>query len=232
MGLGAAIAVGAAATGIGAIVSSNAASDAAQATRDAAAQNNALQSQIYSSNKETLNPYVQTGNAASSAINKLLGLSGDSSEQQAAFDTWKNATGYQSALKQGQNSVTAALGAKGLTDSGAALKALTQYGQDYADSKFQTYLGNLQTQQATGLSGASALAGVGQNYANATSANNTAAANATGNAALSSANTINSALSNLATSAALASSYGGSGGGVKTGGNGQIFTNFNNMAWS
>lgn len=208
MGLGAAI-VGAAVVGtVGSVVASTSAADtAADAANAAADKNNALQADIYNQNKETLSPYVDTGNKASSAINNLLGLSGDSTATEAAYDTWKNATGYQSALKQGQNSVTAALGAKGLTDSGAALKALTQYGQDYASNNFQTYLGNLQTQQSTGLSGASALAGVGTNYANAVSANNTSAANTTANAALSSANTVNSALNNLTSAAALGSSY-------------------------
>uniref|UniRef100_UPI000A4B7BF4 hypothetical protein n=1 Tax=Novosphingobium rosa TaxID=76978 RepID=UPI000A4B7BF4 len=129
-------------------------------------------------------------------------------------------TGYQAALKTGQDSVTAALGQKGLTESGAADKALLQYGQDFANQNIGSYIGQLQTQQQTGLNAAAALTGAGQNYANAVSANNNTAANTIGNAALSSANTINSAIGNFAalTGAALGSSYakssalGGNGG--------------------
>jgi len=205
MGLAAAVA-GAAVIGAGASIYSS--STAASAASDAAAKNNALQTSIYNQNSANLTPYIQNGTAASNEYSGLLGLGGNSSASNAAYDTWKNATGYQSALKQGQDSVTAALGAKGLTDSGAALKSLTQYGQNYASNNLQTYLGNVGTLSGQGESAASALAGTGQNYANSVSSNNNTAASATGNASLSSSNSINSLLGNLTGAAALGSSYG------------------------
>jgi hypothetical protein len=67
------------------------------------------------------------------------------------------------------------LGQKSLTESGAGEKALLQFGQDYANQNLGTYIGQLQTQQQTGLNAASALAGVGQSYANAVSSNNNTA---------------------------------------------------------
>lgn len=208
MGIAAAIGAAAVATVGSAAISSSASSKASKTAQATADSNNALQASIYNSNKETLSPYVSTGNTASSSINALLGLGGDSTSANAAYQAYKDSTGYQSALTQGQNSVTAALGQKGLTDSGAALKALTQYGQDYASQNFQTYLGDLQTQQSTGLSAASALAGVSTNYANSVSSNNNTAATASENATLSSANAINSALGNLTGAVGLATSYG------------------------
>lgn len=205
--------VGSAVVGAGAsIASGNKASKTAKQTAQA---NNQLDQQIYNSNKAELQPYVNSGNAATSSIDSLLGLSGNSASATAAYNQWKNATGYSSALKQGQDSVTAALGAKGLTDSGAAMKALTQYGQDFANQNFETYLGNLQTQQQTGLAGASALAGVGENYATSVTNNNNVAANASENASLNTGNAINSALGNVLSAytfnQALGSSYGASG---------------------
>lgn len=210
MPIAAAIAV-AGVVGAGAsIISSNKASKTAETT---AANNNALQEQIYRENEATLAPYVQSGNKATTSIDALLGTGGDPAAANAAYDTYKNSTEYASRLAQGQDSVVSALGSKGLLDSGAALKGLTKYGQTFASNEFGNYLGNLQTQQATGLSAASAQAGVGLGYANSVSANNNAASETTSNAALSQAGAINSALGNIVTGIGyangLGSSYGG-----------------------
>jgi len=218
MGIGAAIA-GAAVVGSVASISSG--NSAAKTAKKTAAANNELQGQIYNENEATLAPYVASGNKATTAINGLL-YGGDAGAFAKAYQTWQNSTGYQARFKQGQNSVTAALGAKGLTDSGAALKALTQYGQDYATNDFQTYLGDLTNQQGVGLTAASAQAGVGQNYANAVSANNNTAAAAQENAALNVGNQINSALGSAVSAygfnQALGSSYGGGGANYGLGG--------------
>jgi hypothetical protein len=130
----------------------------------------------------------------------------------AGLDAFTNSDGYQFRLNQGTRSVQAALGAKGLTDSGAALKSLTNYAQGAASSEFGNYLSALQGQQQTGLSAASAQAGVGQNYANQVSANNNAATATSSNAALAQAGNISSALGNVTQLAALGSSYGSMGG--------------------
>ncbi|MBI0474216.1 hypothetical protein D9601_02400 [Sphingomonas sp. MA1305] len=195
--------------GAASISASNKASKTAQQT---AAANNALQTQIYNSNKETLQPYVNTGNKATQSIEALLGLGGDTTAANAAFDAYKGSTEYTSRFNEGQRAVTAALGGKGLLDSGAAQKAILKYGQTFASNEFGNYMGNLQTQQQTGLGAASALAGNGQNYANSVSANNNAASNTVANAALSNASTVNgvlgSALSAYGLSQGVGSSYG------------------------
>lgn len=133
--------------------------------------------------------------------------------QQAALNRFREGTGYQDRFAEGQRAVTTALGNRGLLDSGAAQKALVKYGQYQADQSLQQYLGNLVQQQGVGLSGASAQAGVGQNYANAVSANNTSAANTAANAALSNAGAINgvlqSGVSAYGFSQGMGSSYGG-----------------------
>lgn len=61
-------AIGAAAIG------NKGASNAAKAQQQTAADNNALQQQIYNQNAQTLAPYVQTGNSAMGALNSFLGL--------------------------------------------------------------------------------------------------------------------------------------------------------------
>lgn len=61
---------------LGSKAQKKAANAAAQAATDNTAANNALASQIYGENKQTLSPFVNTGTQASSAINALLGLGG------------------------------------------------------------------------------------------------------------------------------------------------------------
>jgi hypothetical protein len=218
MGIAAAVAGAAVVGSVASIASGNSAAKTAKKT---AAANNQLQGQIYNENEATLAPYVASGNKATTAIDGLL-YGGDAGASAKAYQQWQNSTGYQFRLKQGQDSVMAALGAKGMTDSGAALKALTQYGQDYATNDFQTYYGDLTGQQGVGLTAASAQAGVGQSYANAVSSNNNTAAAAQENAALNTGNQINSALGSAVSAysfnQALGSSYGGGGGNYGLGG--------------
>lgn len=217
---------GAAVVGAGASVAAS--NKASKTAKQVAQQNNNTQQQIYEQNRQTLAPYVSQGNLVTPTINGLLGL-GDTVAAGRAFDTYKTSTGYQSRLSEGQAGVNAALGASSLRDSGAAVKAAAKFNQNFASNEFGNYLGALQGQQALGLSAASAQAGVGQNYANATNANNTAAGNAAGNAALANANSINGALGNIVSAygysqGALGSSYGGGRNmyGV-TSGNGNIY---------
>ena len=209
---------GAALIGAGAsIVGSNKASSTAKSVAN---QNNALQADIYNQNKATLAPFVGAGAPATNELNGLLGLGGDPAAASAAFQTYQNSDGYQFRLAQGQKSVTAALGARGYLDSGAAQKSLLNYGQGAASDEFGRYVGALQGQQGVGLTAASAQAGVGQNYAGQVSANNNNAANAASNAALSNAGSINgalgSALSAYALNQGLHSSYGNAAAGLSS----------------
>jgi type II secretory pathway pseudopilin PulG len=185
--------VGGVATVGSAVASSSAASKASKTAKNTAAANNALQQDIYNQNKATLSPYVEEGNKATGALGDLLGLNGAGS-QNAGFGNYLNSTGYQFQLGQGEKAVTAALGSKGLLDSGAAQKALTNYGQQQALTGFGNYANLLAGQQGVGLSAASAQAGAGAGYANSVSANNNVASEASQNAALAGAAGINSAL--------------------------------------
>lgn len=183
--------IGAAGSIAGAAISSNAASNASDKAAQAAAANNALQREIYASNKGELQPYIDRGNTAGGAESALLGLGGDAGAAKNAFDKYLGSTGYQFQLGQGVNAITGNRAASGTLDSGGTLKSLNAYGQGIASNYFQSYLNNLSGVAGTGLTGASALAGVGQNYANAVSQNNNNAANTAANAGLSSANSIN-----------------------------------------
>lgn len=228
MGIGAAIAGGTALAGVaGSAISSGAASKASKTAANTAAANNALQSQIYGENKQALSPYESAGNEATEQLRRLLGL-GDSNtgksvngvsytadqQQQGAISAFQQSAPYQAEEKAGEQAVTASLGSKGLLDSGAALKSLQSYGDQFLSSKLGTYESQLSALGGQGLTAAGAQAGVGTGYANASNANSNAAATASENAALSSASSENAALSGLTSSAGLyaglSSSYGSS----------------------
>ncbi len=204
--------IGAAGIG-GALISSKATKKASNAAGKAATDNNALQREIYDKNLTNAKGYVDRGELAGSNINALLGLGGDQAAANRAFGQYRDSTGYQFQLDEGNRAMDRTAAARGGLQSGAALKAGQRYGQQLGSSAFQTYLNNLYQQQGVGLSATNAVAGVGTNFANAVGANNNNAADATGNAALANAGNINSLLAQLAQTGSYAfgnSSYGNS----------------------
>lgn len=117
-----------------------------------------------------------------------------------AFDLFRNSSGYQFRMDEGNKSLNALNAARGTFDSGAAEKAAIRYGQNYSSGEFGNYMGYLGNQQGVGLSAASAVAGVGQNYANnVTGINQNNAANQ-GNLALQQGQNTNNMLGGLASS--------------------------------
>jgi hypothetical protein len=84
----------------------------------------------------------------------------------AAFDLFRNSTGYQFRLGQGMDAVNSGYAGRGMIKSGDAMKAINDYGQGMASAEFGNYMGLLQGQAGTGLSAANAQAGVATNAAN------------------------------------------------------------------
>lgn len=156
---------------------------------------------------------AQASPASQGAPNALAGQS----PQMAAFQNFLNSDGYQFRLGQGMDAINKGYAANGTLQSGAAMKALTNYGQNQASSEFGKYLGYLTGQQQVGLGATNAVMGVGTNYANAVSGNNNNAGDAAANAALAKGNANSQMYSGIAGGignalGALGSSYGGGGG--------------------
>lgn len=85
---------------------------------------------------------------------------------------------------EGSNRVNSGYAGNGTLRSGAAMKDLERFRQNLQAGYRGEYTNLLANQQGVGLSGASALAGVGQNYVGTVSANNQNAGDAAANAAL------------------------------------------------
>lgn len=113
-------------------------------------------------------PYLQgalggtigQGTGAGNQIASMLGLNGGSAQNQG-FTNWRNSTGYQFGLDQGMQSITGNAAASGLVNSGGNEKALQTYGQNYANTQYGNYMGQLQGLLGSGLQGAGILAGAG-----------------------------------------------------------------------
>lgn len=127
-------------------------------------------------------PYTENAGAQQQTLNSLLGIGGGGQE---AIDTLHAMPGYQSGLQEGVHAIDSSQAAKGLAGSGATLKALDQYGQNYADKNFQQYFGDLsslsgqslgatnnlaQAQIGTGNANAQSWSQIGENKANQSNA--------------------------------------------------------------
>jgi hypothetical protein len=101
-----------------------------------------------------------------------------------AWDQFRQGTNYQWRLNEGMRGLDASLASEGMSNSGAAVREAMKLGQNMASAEIGNYMNLLAGQQQMGMGAASAVAGVGQNYAGAVNANTMNAANATSNAAL------------------------------------------------
>lgn len=180
----------------GALISSSAAGHASDVASQTAAANNALQKQIYDSNKGLIQPYVDRGNSAANELQGFLGLGGDPAATQKALDTYLNSTGYQFNFNQGQNAITSNKAASGLLNSGSTLKSLDAFGTGLADQYGQQYANNLAGVSEQGVQAVNSLTGAGTNYANQVSNNNNSAASVSANAGLANAANINGLIGN------------------------------------
>jgi len=143
--------------------------------------------QHWASSGEAEGRKLQTGASGTTAANN-------------AFQNYLDSAGYQFQLGEMNDAANAQFRAAGALDSGAAVKAAQERAQNLGTNFFNNYLSLLGNQQGVGLSGASAVAGVGQNYANNVTNLNSSLADTIGNSAIAKANNTNSLISGLTSS--------------------------------
>ena len=127
-------------------------------------------------------PTAQGGGTQTGGIAQTQGVT--TQNAQDAFGQYIKNSDYGFQFGQGTNALNSGYAGAGTLQSGAAMKAMEKFRQDLQSGYRNEYMGALGNQQGVGLSGASALAGVGQNYANSVTNNNNSAGNALANAAL------------------------------------------------
>jgi hypothetical protein len=166
------------------IMGADAAASAADAQAASAAQSDATQRYIYDTTRADQAPYRDAGYNALSRIVAGLAPGGDFSRRFSAADLAADPvynSGLQFGLDEGVKGLNRQAAAGGNLLSGATLKALTRYGNDYASTKandsfnrFQTETGNLFNRKASvaglGQTANSQVAQAGQNFGNNVSA--------------------------------------------------------------
>jgi hypothetical protein len=114
------------------------------------------------------------GGRAYDAQLDALGVNGADGNSRAgtAFQTFADSAGYGSALKGGNEALTASMSAAGMRNSGAALKGAVRFGQGLGAQYFNNYIQNLMGTSQQGISAGSSLnanttslAGTGANVA-------------------------------------------------------------------
>lgn len=193
-------------------ISGNAAKDAAKTQAGASEAANDTQKYFYDTTRSDNMPALQARNSSLARMQELLGTGGNTGAEgygsfgKAPTSAEVMATpGYQFGLDQGTTALNRQAAARGSYNSGAALKAASRYGTDYATTKYDNALNNQQALQTNtfnrlasvagaGQTGASAINGAGANAANGISANQTALGNALGASQLSQANGWTSAI--------------------------------------
>lgn len=203
-----AVAAAAVTAGGSLLASSNSASASkAAANQVSNAQNATLgfQQSVYNNTTANLQPYVNTGQSALNALSSLYGLGGTntnapvSATNNGAMQAYNNFTqtpAYQFQFQQGQLAANRGLAAEGLTGSGAQAKALTQYGQGYASSGFNSYISQLASLAGLGENSAVQVGTQGNQAAGTVAGANTASGNAQGAGILGANNATNTGNTN------------------------------------
>lgn len=156
-------AVGAVASVVGAgasLLGSKKSSDAQKKAAKSAAQ---VQWNMYEQTREDMEPWREAGEWA---LEELRGMVG------AGPGEFEESPGYQFRLAEGEKGINRAMAARGRWDSGAALKALTRFNQDYASNEYDKFLaryyqslGPFQSLAGVGQTATTYLGGIGQQTA-------------------------------------------------------------------
>ncbi|WDI91922.1 hypothetical protein [Xanthomonas campestris] len=116
----------------------------------------------YYANTQNMQPYL---NAGTSALNQLSQLNSGN------YQSFQESPDYQFTLQQGIQGLDRSAAARGSLYSGGQQADLMRYGQGLASQEYGNYYNRLASLAGQGQSAASALAGVGNTYANATANN-------------------------------------------------------------
>jgi hypothetical protein len=165
----------------GAALSANAAKKAASGQQKATDAAMAEQQRQYDLTREDQAPWREAG---VDALGRLAGFVDPSMSHQDVM----NEPGYQFGLNEGLNAMQNTAAARGGLYSGAAMKGLTRYANDYASTKYGDAWNRMQTDAGNRWGRLSALAGIGQAATNQTNAAGANYANNAGNLLTSNAN--------------------------------------------
>src|SRR3990167_5094830 len=185
-----AVAVGGAAL-VGGMLGGSAAKKAAKEQTAASQAAIGEQRRQFDTTRADLAPWMEAGQAGLGRMRDLLGLGTSTLTPEQVME---QSPGYQFRLGQGEQAIDRAAGAQGMRRSGATLKALTRFGQDYASNEFGNIYNLLAGISGTGQQTGAQLGGFGAQNAGTIGNLMTGAANARGAAGIAGANAWQNAL--------------------------------------
>lgn len=174
---------------LGSLINKGGAEDAARAQGDATKNALQLEREQWQSSRNDLAPYREAGQAALGRLRSLLGIDTETSNpsespllRKFAPDDLNSDTVYNSGLQfgldEGRKAIERRAAAGGGYDSGATLKALTRFGNDYGSTKAADAYGRFRDYQDSTYGKLSGIAGLGSGATNVgVGANNAAASN-------------------------------------------------------
>ena len=155
-----------AATALSAGVSLYSNNQATKASTSAANQAGQISQSQYNQTRADYAPWLGIGQNALTSVAALNGVANpliSHAENQKVYNNalsnFQTTPSYQFRLNQGVQALDRSAAARGMVNSGAQQKAVTQFGQDYATNEYGNYLNRLNN-----------LAGLGQNATNQVSA--------------------------------------------------------------
>lgn len=157
----AAAAVGTIASGA---MSSRASDKAAKRQAESADAANQMQWDMYDQTRQDLDPYRQAGSTSLSQMMDQMGANGYFNQTYTGQDIY-NDPSYQFRLQQGQDAIQSSAAAQGGLLSGATLKALQNYSQDYASQEYGNAYSRFNADQTNRYNRLSNIIGMGQNAA-------------------------------------------------------------------
>lgn len=146
---------------IGGVVASDSSRRAANAQKDAANQASQTELQQYNQNREDMAPWREAGANALGQLTTGTAQGGDFNRDFTLADFTKDPD-YDFRQQQGQRGVEASAAARGGLLSGAALKGLTRYNQDYASGEFQNAYNRFNNDRTQRFNRLASVAGIGQ----------------------------------------------------------------------
>ena len=153
--------VGAIAAIGGGLLQANAAKKAANAQTAAAGQDIAFQRETRDQIRSDLSPFLKAGTIGNQAYLSELGLG----KAPAGYGGYTKTPGYGFRMKEGVNALEAGAAARGGLYSGAAMRDLNKWGQDYSSSEYDKYLSRIGALTDMGMSAAQMSGNASQNAA-------------------------------------------------------------------
>lgn len=172
---------------IGAAGSAYAGSKGAGAQEDAANKAQNTQLYMYDQSRNDQAPYRNAGYTALGQLGAGTAPGGEFNRNFTGADFVKD-PGYDFRLSQGQRGVEASAAARGGVLSGAALKGVDEFNQNFASNEYQNAYSRFNNDQTTRFNRLASIAGVGQTSAAQTGALGANAANQIGSAQIGAGN--------------------------------------------